>query len=173
MLKGRLIRPYTSPFSSPVLLVKKKDGTWCFCGDYRALNSIIVKDRFPIPTVDELSDELHGVKYFSKMDLRNGYFQIRVHSPDVLKTNFQATMNKLFQQQLRKGALVFFDDILIYNTSWELHLQQLTTVMQLFTDNASLLNYRNALSDKPKLITWATSSLNTVLQWNQAKLQLC
>ncbi|PKI72894.1 hypothetical protein CRG98_006696 [Punica granatum] len=101
MLKIGLIRPSTSPFSSLVLLVKKKDSTWRFCTDYRALNEVTIKNRFPIPTIDNMLDQLHGASWFTKLDLRAGL----CNTP----STFQATMNNIFSPYLRKFVLVFFD----------------------------------------------------------------
>jgi hypothetical protein len=89
MLTNGVIQPSLSPFASQVILVKKKDGSWRFCVDYRHLNAITIKNKYPLPIVDELLDELHGVVYFTKLDMKSGYHQLRLQAADEHKTAFK------------------------------------------------------------------------------------
>ena len=141
-----------------MLLVKKKDGTWRLCVDYRHLNDVTVKDRYLMPVVDEFLDELAGSKKITKLDLRSGYHQIRLalsyecktafhtHSGHYeflvmpfgltsAPTTFQAAMNMVFAPLIRMFVLVFVDDILVYSKTLEEHQQHLRAVFQLLEEN--------------------------------------
>lgn len=156
MMQSGIIERSKSEFSSSVILVKKKDGTYRFCVDYRHLNALTAKTKFPVPVIDEFLDELHGAAWFSTLDLRAGFHQIRVAPPDQHKTafqthhghfefkvmafgllgapaTFQGAMNRTLAPLLRHCALVFFDDILVYSRTWEDHLQHLQSVLHLLS----------------------------------------
>lgn len=153
LLSRGFIRPSSSPYGSPVLFVKKKEGDLRLCVDYRALNKQTVKNTYPLPRIDELLDRLDGAVVFSKIDLRSGYHQIRVHEVDVHKTAFRTRyglyefvvlpfglcnapatfmrlMNDIFRDELDRCVLIYLDDILVFSPSIEQHLRDLRTILE-------------------------------------------
>jgi hypothetical protein len=139
MLHVGIIQPSTSAFSSPFLLVRRKDGSRRFCIYYRDLNSLTIKGKFPLPIIDELMVELARATWFSKLDLRARYHQICLALGEEYKTTFQTTLSPL----LRKFVLVFFDGILVYNTALEDHVNHLQQVLQLFASDTCLVKLSN------------------------------
>lgn len=158
LLKQGFIRKSMSPYNSPVLFVKKKDGSLRMCVDYRALNNITIKNKFPIPRIDEALDKIGGARVFSKMDLRSGFYQIRVAPEDIEKTafssdrnhfeftvmpfgltnapaRFQTVMNEVLKDYVDKFVLVYIDDILIFSKDEHSHARHLKLVMDVLRKN--------------------------------------
>ena len=158
LLDKGFIRSSTSPWGAPVLFAKKKDTTLRLCIDYRQFNRVTIKNRYPLPRIDDLFDQLRGARVYSKIDLRTGYHQLRVRETDIPKTAFRTRyghfeftmmpfeltnapaafmdlMHRVFQLYLDKFVIVFVDDILIYSQSeWE-HEYHLRIVLQLLRDH--------------------------------------
>ncbi|GKA00096.1 putative reverse transcriptase domain-containing protein [Tanacetum coccineum] len=148
------IRPSSSPWGAPVLFVKKKDGSFRMCIDYRELNKLTVKNRYPLPRIDDLFDQLQGSSVYSKIDLRSGYHQLRVREEDIPKTAFKTRyghyefqvmpfgltnapavfmdlMNRVCKPYLDKFVIVFIDDILIYSKNKQEHKEHLKLILEL------------------------------------------
>ncbi|GJT24781.1 putative reverse transcriptase domain-containing protein [Tanacetum coccineum] len=148
------LRPSPSPWGASVLFFKKKDGSFRMCIDYRELNKLTVKNRYPLPRIDDLFDQLQGSRVYSKIDLRSGYHQLRVREEDIPKTAFRTRyghyefqvmpfgltnapavfmdlMNRVCKPYLDKFVIVFIDDILIYSKSEEEHAEHLKLILEL------------------------------------------
>jgi hypothetical protein len=153
LLEKGYIRPSTSPWATSVLFVENKDGTKTTCIDYRALNEVTVKNKYPLPRIEDLFDQLRGASVFSKIDLRSGYHQLRIRPSDIPKTTFitkyglyeftvmsfgltnapayfMYLMNSVFMDYLDKFVVVFIDDILIYSQNEQEHEEHLRKVLQ-------------------------------------------
>lgn len=158
LLAKGLIEPSSSPWGAPVLFVPKQDGSLRMCIDYRALNKVTVKNRYPIPRIDDLLEQLQGAKCFSNLDLSSGYWQIRIDDQDIEKTafrthvghyqwrvlsfgltncpsTFQQLMNQIFKEYLGKFVIIYLDDILIFSPTPEAHLEHLRLVLDKLRTN--------------------------------------
>jgi hypothetical protein len=153
-----LVRPSVSPWGASVIFVKKKDGSLRLCIDYRDLNRATVKNRYPMPRIDDLFDQMKGATVFSKVDLRSGYHQLRIKEGDIPKTAFRTRfghykfvvvpfrltnvlamfmilMNGIFQKYLDRFVQVFLDEILIYSRNEREHEEHLQIVLSFLREN--------------------------------------
>jgi hypothetical protein len=157
LIKG-LIRPSSSKWGCPTLFMKKKDNSLRMCVDYRPLNVVTIKNKYPLPRIDILFDQLSKVKVFSKIDLRLGYYQIKIRPQDIPKiafstkyglykylvmsfgltnapANFIYLMNLVFMPELDKFVIVFIDDILVYSENEKDHVKHLRIVLTRLRDH--------------------------------------
>ena len=158
LLDKGFIRPSFSLWGTPILFVKKKDGTMRLCVDYRQLNQVTIKNKYPLPRIDDLFDQLKGSSLFLKIDLRSGYHQVRIREQDIQKTAFGTPqghyeflvmpfgltnapavfmdlMHRVFREYLDKFVIVFIDDILVYSKDEEEHKEHLGIVLQTLRDH--------------------------------------
>jgi hypothetical protein len=158
LLKKRYICPSVSTWGAPVLFVKKKDGTLILCIDFRQLNKVTVKNKYPLPRIDDLFYQFKDAKIFSKIDLRSGYHQVRIKEEDISKTSFRTRyghyeftvvpfglsnapaifmclINGVFRRYLDKFVIVFLDEIIIYSKSEEENEHHLRMVLQVLREN--------------------------------------
>jgi hypothetical protein len=158
LVERELIRPSTSSWGAPVLFVRKKDGTWRMCIDYRALNAVTVRNTYPLPRIDECLDQLQGARIFSKLDCLSGYWQVRIQEQDRHKTafntrtgkwefcvlpfglnnapsTFQKMMNDILREYIGKFVLVYIDDILIFSRTEEEHREHVRLIFQKLQEN--------------------------------------
>nr|CAH67940.1 H0211F06-OSIGBa0153M17.12 [Oryza sativa] len=183
LLQKGYIRPSTSPRGAPVIFVEKKDHTQRMCVDYRALDEVTIKNKYPLPRIDDLFDQLEGATVFSKIDLRSGYHQLRIREEDIPKTAFTTRyglfectvmsfgltnaptffmnlMNKVFMEYLDKFVVVFIDDILIYSKTKEEHEEHLRLALEKLRLAVDPSNVESVLSWKqPKTVSEIRSFL--------------
>jgi hypothetical protein len=164
LLEVGVIHPSTIPYSSPIVMVLGKEGTWCMCPDFHALNKLTIKDKFPIHGIDDLLDEINGAQYSTRLALRLGYHQIHMKEEYIPKTKFhtheghyeflvmsfglcnspstfESLLNHVFRAFLHHFVLVFFDDILIYSKTWPTDLTYVNQVLHLLSKNQLFLKH--------------------------------
>ena len=167
LLRAGFIRPSSSPFAAPVLFVLKKDKSARLCVDYRALNKLTIKNKFPMPRIEYILERLDGAKYFTKIDLKSGYHQVRIFEADIPKTafrterghyefvvipfgltgapgSFNKTMSRAFAILIGKCVFIFLDDILVFSASYEQHLIDVEKVFRILEENQFYANSKKS-----------------------------
>eukprot|EP00253_Pinus_taeda_P022303 PITA_22303 len=190
-LEKGFIRASTSPCGSPIIFVRKKDGLWRMCIDYRALNKITIKNRYPLPRIDNLLDQLKEVVYFTKLDLHNGYHQVRVVEQDAWKiafktkqglyewlvmpfgltnapTNLMRLMTDVLRPFLDDFVIVYLDDIMIFSKMWEEHLKHVKKTLDVLKTKTFYVKLSKCEFGKTSLNYLGHivgGGLNKVFQW--------
>nr|XP_048324599.1 uncharacterized protein LOC125420961 [Ziziphus jujuba var. spinosa] len=194
LIDAGYIRPSKAPYAAPVLFQKKKDGSLRMCIDYRALNKITIKNKYPMPLIADLFDQLGQAKYFTKLDLRSGYYQVRIAEGDEAKTTcitrygsyeflvmpfgltnapttFCTLMNKLFHPYLDRFVVVYLDDIVIYSNTMEEHLQHLRQVFQVLQDNELYIKLEKCSFAQKEVMYLGHKIKDGKLMMDEAKVQ--
>ncbi|KAF9758249.1 Retrovirus-related Pol polyprotein from transposon [Nosema granulosis] len=169
-----IVRESTSPWRSPIVLVKKKNGEYRLCVDYRRLNEVTVRDTYPMPRVDDILDEMHGAKYFTKLDALSGYHQVKMHKDDIGKTafackeglfeftrmpfglinapaTFQREMNRILKPFIGKFVTVYMDDIVIYSKTKDEHTRHVKEVLKVLEEVGLILNKKKCEFGKTEI----------------------
>jgi hypothetical protein len=192
LLDKGFIRPSASPWGCPALFVKKKDNSLRLCVDYRPLNAVTIKNKYPLPRINILFDQLAGAKVFSKIDLRSSYHQIKIRPSDIPKTAFSTRyglyeylvmsfgltnapayfmylMNSIFLQELDKFVVVFIDDILIYSKNSKDHTKHLHVILQRLRDHHLYAKFSKCEFWLDTVNFWAIPFLVTVYPLTPAR----
>jgi hypothetical protein len=190
------IRPSSSPWGAPTLFVDKKDGSRRVCVDYQSLNEVTIKNKYSLPRIEDMFDQMRGVKVFSEIDLRSGYHQLKIRMEDIPKTAFTSRyglyeftvlsfgltnalayfmylMNKVFIEYLDKFVVVFIDVILVFSRSEEEHEEHLRLVLQKLREHQLYAKFSKCDFWLKKPLSLGASSLTEESLWIRVRFRMC